>query len=167
VLWVCVVTSALAGCAAPTSKKSGKPSQVPVATSQPSAESAPRTGTSSKLTLHDPCSSRLHDICGPLLLYYATHAQLPKSLDELKQVPGFESLTDYTCPVSNKPYVYNPKGVRGPNISQIAVIYDPEPTHNGYRWAIAIEEPAGNAPLQAKVVAWPESRFPKTAPTTP
>ena len=125
-------------------------------------------GTSpSKLTLHDPCSSRLHDICGPLLLYYATNLRLPKSLDELKQMPGFESINDYTCPVSGKAYVYNPRGVRGPNVSQIAVIYDPEPTHNGYRWAIAVEEPQGNEPLQAKVVAWPESRFPKATPPAP
>jgi hypothetical protein len=165
---VCVLaTIAFAGCAAPASKKSARPSQLPVAASQPSAGSAPRAGTSSKLTLHDPCSSRLHDICGPLLLYYATNLRLPENLDELKRMPGFESINDYTCPVSKKPYVYNPKGVRGPNVSQIAVIYDAEPTHNGYRWVIAIEEPQGNAPLQAKVVAWAESRFPKSAPTAP
>jgi hypothetical protein len=113
------------------------------------------------LTINDPCPARLHDLCGPLLLYWATNYRLPETVDELQKLPGFESVGPYACPVSKQPYMYNPNGVIGPNIAQRAVIYDAAPTHSGYRWAIAVEAPAGNAPLIAKVVAWPESRFPK------
>jgi hypothetical protein len=141
----------------------------------PSADASEPRGSaqpSAHLTINDPCPKRLHELCGPLLLYYATNYHLPESIDELQRVPGFESVGPYVCPVSGKPYIYNPKGIRSPRITSFAVLYDAEPTHAGYRWAIVVEEPSGNAALQAKVVAWAESRFPKaqqaptTAPTT-
>ena len=162
------------GCASgePSKKKSSKPSMIPSATSRPAEKSEARSGKSSsssaRLTINDPCPKRLHDLCGPLLLFYATNYRLPESVEEVQRVPGFESVGPYVCPVSGKPYIYNPKGVRGPSITSFAVLYDAEPTHSGYRWAIVVEEPSGGAALQAKVVAWAESRFPKAqqAPTT-
>jgi hypothetical protein len=162
---------AASGCASGgSSKKSSKPSMIPMPASPSADASEPRgsAGSSSAhLTINDPCPKRLHELCGPLLLYYATNYHLPESIDELGRVPGFESVGPYVCPVSGKPYVYNPRGIRSPSITSFAVLYDAEPTHSGYRWAIVVEEPTGNAALQAKVVAWAESRFPKAeAPTT-
>jgi hypothetical protein len=162
------------GCAGVgSSKKLSKPSMIPGPTSRPAETSEPRGGgkspsSSARLTINDPCPKRLHDLGGPLLLFYATNYRLPDSVEELQRVPGFESIGPYVCPVSGKPYVYNAQGIRGPSITSFAVLYDAEPTHSGYRWAIVVEEPSGNAALQAKVVAWAESRFPKTqqAPTT-
>ena len=58
----------------------------------------------------DPCAMRLHDVCGPLLLYYATNRALPAKLEQLSEVSGFESVKNFTCPASGKPYVYNPAG---------------------------------------------------------
>jgi hypothetical protein len=160
---------ALAGCAAPSDKGKTTPEHgTPWSSTQPTASgvpkpNAPPRGPSAKLTINDPCPARLHDICGPLLLYYATNYHLPARVEELQRIPGFESVGPYVCPVSKQPYVYDAKGIVGPNIVQRAVIYDAAPSHGGYRWAIVVEEANGNDPLIAKVVAWPESRFAKPA----
>jgi hypothetical protein len=103
---------------------------------------------------------RLHDLCAPLLLYYATHQALPERLDDLRQVPGFESQVELICPVSNRPYIYNSFGLPHPDRAERVVIYDPTPAHSGFRWAISIIEPQQpNAPLITKVIAIPESQF--------
>ena len=148
---------AVAGCAASSKQPAGDHR----ATSAPATKPVTGSISSAKLTINDPCATRLHELCGPLLLYYGTNFRLPERIEELQRLPGFESLGPYACPVSNQPYIYNARGVVGPNVSTRAVLYDAAPTHAGYRWAIVVEEPAGNAPLVAKVVAWAESRFPK------
>jgi hypothetical protein len=153
----CMGGMMLAGCASP-SQSSKKPAAGAAATTRP-VDVSP----SAKLTVNEPCANRLHDICGPLLLYLTTHYRFPESLDELRQMPGFEGIGEFACPVSKQPYVYNPAGVVGPNVSQRAVIYDAAPTHAGYRKAIVIREATPNAPFIADVVVWPESRFPKSA----
>jgi hypothetical protein len=101
---------------------------------------------------------RLHDVCGPLLLYYATNRALPAKLEQLSAVPGFENVNDFTCPASGKPYVYNPAGLPAPDRSMRLIIYDAA-AHGGTRWAIAIPVAPGEGPLVAKVVAVPESFF--------
>jgi len=107
----------------------------------------------------DACASRLHDLCEPLLLYYATRHEIPARLEDLRQVAGFSEL-DLRCPVSRLPYVYNPVGIQTGDDQPRLMIYDAAPSHSGMRWAIAIEEPkdAANA-LVAKVVAVAEGRF--------
>src|SRR4051812_46100928 len=57
-----------------------------------------------------PCASQLHDISEPLLLYYLKNHHLPGRLEELRTIPGFESI-ELTCPVSKRPYLYNPVGI--------------------------------------------------------
>jgi hypothetical protein len=152
---------ALAGCAAPSAKSSApKRSDVPASTQPTAAAPAP----TARLTINDPCPTRLHDICGPLLVYLTANYRLPERLDELRQMPGAEAIGDFVCPTSKQPYVYNPTGVIGANIAQRAVIYDAAPSHGGYRWAIVLKDATPNAPFIAEVVAWPESRFPRTAP---
>jgi len=102
---------------------------------------------------------RLHDLCGPLLLYYATHAELPPKLEELLDVPGFEMGKDLTCPLSKKPYRYTRSGLPTKGTIGHIIIYDATPAHAGQRWAIAVKEPAPGEPLVAKVVAMPEAFF--------
>lgn len=120
--------------------------------SQASPSDAPITNT-------DPCATRLHDLCGPLLLYYATHRQLPPQLEELRSVSGLESAVELVCPVSGRPYLYNPQGILLPEQQARVVIYDPLPSHSGMRWGISIIEPSGPGPLITKVIALPESVF--------
>ncbi len=154
---------AVAGCGAPSKgPASGNGVNSVLATTRP----APPTSTE-KLTISAPCPTRLHDICGPLLIYLESNYRLPERIEELQQMPGFEAIGDFACPTSKQPYVYNRTGVIGANVAQRAVLYDARPSHAGYRWAIVVREATPNAPFIVDVVAWPESRFPKTAPVGP
>lgn len=109
----------------------------------------------------DPCATRMHDICGPLLLYFASNKRLPASLDELKGTPGFGDLGNFVCPVSKKPYVYVPQTVIVPGVQGDVILYDPLPVHDGFRWAITALPPQGGGPLVLKVVALPRGWNPQ------
>lgn len=135
----------IAGCQAPPGDQRGA-----VRTTQ-SAGGVPITNT-------DACATRLHDICGPLLLYFAANHRLPERIEELADVQGFEGVRDFTCPVSRQPYIYKPEGIINPDTSRV-ILYDPVPCHSGLRWGLSIAEPAINAPLIAKVIAVPEARL--------
>jgi hypothetical protein len=148
----------VAGCGAPAAQRGAARSPATMSTTQPTPT---QTG---RLTVNDPCPTLLHDLCGPLLLYLTSNYRLPESLDELRQMPGLQDIGEFTCPLSKRPYVYNRAGVIGANVSQRAVVYDAEPSHSGFRWTIVVKEAAPNAPFIAEVVAWPESRFPRSAP---
>jgi len=157
------------GCSSATKKEQPASAATGSAATQPAlaAPSSPKQQKPSRrLTISDPCPSRLHDLSGALLLYYVQNQRLPERIEELQRLPG-GSIGGHVCPESKQPYVYNPKGVVGPNIVWRAVIYDAEPTHSGYRWVIAVQEPSGNAPLITDVFPWPESRFPKSPPAPP
>jgi hypothetical protein len=164
-IWAC-------GCGA-TQKKPATGAGQPVTTVRMGPRSAaaaraaqqadPGAGTAvAPITNNDPCASRLHQICGPLLLYYAMNRHLPDTLDELLQVPGFNlSATDFTCPVSRLPYIYDPRGTRAPaSAGGTIILADATPAHSHLRWAVSIVEPKdpGGA-LIAKVIAVPESYF--------
>jgi hypothetical protein len=107
----------------------------------------------------DPCATRLHDLCAPLLLYYGENHSLPARLEDLRQVTGFADDVVLTCPTTNRPYVYNPVGVVNPNQAERVIIYDAEPHSGGIRWAISIIEPKGNEALITKVIGLQESQF--------
>src|SRR5436189_3752975 len=83
--------------------------------------------SSGALTTTDPCGMRLHDICGPLLLYYATRHRLPDSLEMLNEIPHDETL-DFTCPVTQQPYVYDPSGLLNSSNGRL-IVFDPTPAH--------------------------------------
>jgi hypothetical protein len=118
----------------------------------PPADTAPITNT-------DPCATRLHDICGAILFYYATRHHLPARLEELTALPGFEDIHEFRCPVSGQPYLYNPIGIVSPDQPTHIILYDPAPSHSGMRWAVSFVEPQGAAPPFTKVIALPESYF--------
>jgi hypothetical protein len=108
----------------------------------------------------DECATRLHDLCGPLLLYYKLNHQLPATLDQLRRTPGFDPGQELACPVSKRPYTYNPIGIMTQDRQPRINLYDPAPSHAGFRWAVSIIEPKEeDGPLITKVVALPESAF--------
>lgn len=134
------------GCA-PTTPKPATPAKKKV-----SADSVPITNT-------DPCAMRLHDISGAFLFYYAIYQRLPTTLAELNDAPGVEPLSDMICPVSGRPYIYMPNGMLLPDRNARIILFDPEPSHSGIRWAISIVDPQPGKPLQTRVMAVPESFF--------
>jgi hypothetical protein len=121
------------------------------------SHSASTQTPSAPIQTTDACASRLHDICGLLLMYSLNHPDLPASLDELRSEPGFDEVKEFVCPVSHKPYVYNPGGL--PYENGFLVMYDATPAHSGMRWAILITRPTGTQPLETKVIAVKESFF--------
>lgn len=103
----------------------------------------------------DPCAERLHDVCGQLLLYHSIHKRLPQTLNGLKAM-NVGPMPQLICPVSGKPYVYNPIGLRIPGRSGRLVLYDAVACHAGMRWGILVEDSADGKPLTARVVLLPE-----------
>jgi hypothetical protein len=110
----------------------------------------------------DPCATQIHDVCGPLLLYYAKNQKLPDKLEELQALPGGKSLS-LTCPISQKRYIYVPAGLQVVNQPGLVILCDPEPSHHGLRWAISISEPAPFQPLITRVIALSEEQYKTTA----
>ncbi len=150
------VMSAVTGC---------QPSQPAAAQTTPMIHKAAGTGAAAAkepvaaISNTDPCAGRLHDISEPLLLYYIQNHRLPGRLEELRAMPGFESI-ELTCPVSKRPYLYNPIGLTTAENRSRIICYDAAPSHSGMRWAISITEPEEeNGPLVTKVIALPESHF--------
>lgn len=133
-----------AGCAAPAPKRADVPS---------------KPGSSAT----DPCATRMHDLLGGLLLYYATHNDLPPNLKSL-ELPSGNAADAISCPVSNQPYIYDPRGLPAPDGTSLLIIYDAVPAHGGFRWAVSIAEPKPGKPLIAEIVAAPESTFAVSAP---
>jgi hypothetical protein len=119
----------------------------PSATSQRAA-SIPNLNT-------DPCATRLHDLCGPLLWYYKEQQHLPPTLADLAQTPGFSEIGALACPESHQAYAYVPDGISIPGVPGTVIVYDPLPSHAGWRWAITVVP--GQGPLVTKVIALPKT----------
>jgi len=101
--------------------------------------------------LTDPCAERLHNLCGNLLLYYSAHKKLPPALEDLISAGSF-SRSPAVCPVSNRPYVYDPAGLPLPKRRGRLVLYDPLPSHAKMRWGILVGPPAPGGLITANVV---------------
>jgi hypothetical protein len=149
------------GCASSTASNP-KPSE-PNAKSQIPDPAPDRAGhPTAPINPVDACSDRLQDLAGSLLFYYAVNKRLPGTLTDLKDVDGNVIPPEQlTCPVSHKPYVYDPRGIpAGPAKPGVIVLADPEPTHSGLRWAITVEKPRNpTQPLITHLVAVPETTF--------
>ncbi len=144
-----VAVTAGAGCAG--SKQPAAGSRATTKKTQSSRAPA----SSSRLNSNtDPCAMRLHDLCAPLLLFYARYQQLPTKIDELGQVPGV-SVPELVCPLSNQPYVYNSHGPSGREPGTRIILYDASPVHAGHRWGVEVREPTPGQALVAKVVVMP------------
>jgi hypothetical protein len=103
----------------------------------------------------DPCAERLHEISGALLLYCSSTGQLPEKLADLKAA-DLEPLPPLVCPLSGKPYVYDPQGLPVQGRRGRLVVYDAAPSHNGKRWGILADLGADDKPLSSRVVLVPE-----------
>jgi hypothetical protein len=117
---------------------------------------APKTAPDSAL---DPCASRLHDIAGTLLLYYMAHERLPSDLSAIKQAGG-EACPPLQCPVSGKPYLYDPMGVEVPGLPGWLVLYDATACHDGKIWALVASQMGPGKPFQVQVLMFPAGAVP-------
>jgi hypothetical protein len=109
--------------------------------------------------MSDPCASRLQEISGQILFYYALNRKLPEKLDDLRPLADIDTVTDYTCPVTGQPYVYAPQPLRSPGMTRLLVVYDAAPGKDGRRWCITIGEPKPGQPLATWVEQIPEPLF--------
>lgn len=100
----------------------------------------------------DSCSERLHDLCGPLLLYQAIHGRLPEKLEDLRAVADPGEDLKFECPASGQAYLYDRKGVAVPGQPGPVFVRDPLPSHNGIRWAIVVLRPEGAQAMNTRVV---------------
>jgi hypothetical protein len=105
------------------------------------------------------CDSRLQDISGLMLLYAQQNHHLPKSLDELRGYPGAADVGDFVCPVSGKPYIYNPDGIPTPSGAGRIMVYDPTPAHDGMRLCLVIPDSGKSSAVIMQVIALPEAFF--------
>jgi hypothetical protein len=109
--------------------------------------------------VNDPSASRMQDLCGALLYYYASNRRFPAKLEELRPYADLGVTLGFTSPVTGEPYVYVPAGMRGSGIRDTLVLYDPHADAKGDRWGIVVVPPeAGKAvlmyaiPLDAKLL---------------
>lgn len=107
----------------------------------------------------DPCAGRLHDLSGVFLMYLLRNNDLPESLEQLKPYAHQMGVTDFTCPASGEPFVYQRDGILFPEQNSRIILYDPKPSHSGFRWAITLGAPTPDQPPRTKVIALPESFF--------
>jgi len=102
-----------------------------------------------------PCPSRLHDIAGAILLHYVARQTMPPDLAAI-QLAGGDSCPPLQCPVSGKPYVYNPDGLEVPGQVGRVVLYDATPVHDGRRWALVVAQTSPTVALEVRVVLLPK-----------
>ena len=147
-----------AGCASnPTSQQNARPRpQVTVQTESPG-----QTLTATPKPIHvsaDSCEMRLHDLCGPLLLYLTLHDEFPAKLADLKDLGVLEKDVDFNCPVTHEPYIYAQAGLAMPDGKGGILVCDSQP-HAGIRWAIEIVWPENAPKPLALVIPLTEANF--------
>ena len=120
----------------------------PPAAPSPAAGGAAAGTGNSAAEINDPSASRMQDLCGALLYYYASNRHLPLQLEELRPYADTGVTLGMTSPVSGEAYVYVPKGMRGSGIRDTLILYDPHENAKGERWGIVMVPPeAGKAVL--------------------
>ena len=119
---------------------------------------SPQTRQGNAVPQIDPCADNLHDVCGQLLLYYAKYHKLPPQLEELKRVGTVR--IPMVCPVTRKPYVYDPKGLQVSDWPGKVIMYEAVPCFGKECWGILVEFPKDDQPLLAHVVRIPTSAIP-------
>jgi hypothetical protein len=105
------------------------------------------------------CDDRMQDIGGLFLMYWQKNHHLPDKLDELKSLPGGNDVGDFTCPVSNLPYIYNRDGIPTPSGSGRIILYDAAPSHHGMRLGLVVVDLGPGRALVATPKAFTESFF--------
>ena len=113
--------------------------------------------TPDQLTAKDRCPSRLHDIEGALLLYYALKREFPASLEDLRSVS--DTKLDFTCPDTGLPYTYVPNGLRKPGVTKRIIVHDSVMNHDGTRWCIVVADSRRSSSQSTEVVQMVEPVF--------
>ena len=151
----------LAGCAA---KSPGSHANAPGPGRHGQAQARGGDGggeTDASQAAADSCETRLHNISGLLLMYYAINHQLPQSLEDLAPLAEADTEFQPTCPVTGKPSVYVPGGglgAAGPN--QRLIVYEQTAAHKGLRWVVVIAPPEQvGQPPSTRVIPFSEQRF--------
>jgi hypothetical protein len=111
----------------------------------------------------DTCPSRLQDISGALLTYYAGHGELPATLQELMSASPSQPL-QFTCPVSGRRYLYFRRGLRSQADARTLVAADATPVHAGKRWVVLFDAPRGKRGPDTTVIELTESMFEAYSP---
>ena len=110
--------------------------------------------------LEDPCATRLHELSGLLLTYYAINKHLPDRLDELAPLIDADATFETSCPASGEPYVYAPSGLQSSaGGERYLVLYDAVPAHGGLRWGIFVAPPHGGQPPATWVILMSEDVY--------
>jgi hypothetical protein len=107
----------------------------------------------------DPCATQMQGVSEALLLYYASHHQLPQKLDDLRTITEVDSPLVFVCPASGEKYMYDRTGLYAEGKSRHIIVYDPTPAHNGARWCIFTSELKPNSTLTMDVLLVPENVF--------
>ena len=108
--------------------------------------------------LDSPCAVRMGEVCETLLLYYAANGRLPATPADLAAARGPDA-PPLVCPLSGKPYVYNPSGLAIPRLTGKLVLYDDQPSHSGMRLAILVGASTADAAPAARPVVLSEAEF--------
>ena len=128
----------------------------------PASPGAPGLATGPDSVALDPCAERMHEISEQVLLYFIKHRDLPAQLADLNA--GVPEPLPLTCPKTNQPYRYDRAGLptidrsgllvglRVPEIPGRVIIYDAQPVHGGFRWAIMAEPARPGKPVVVHVL---------------
>jgi hypothetical protein len=119
---------------------------------------APITGDPMTAITNDACGSRLQDISGALLEYYALNRDLPVALDDVRNMGDLDAPLKFTCPDTGLPYVYVPRGLHHPGKDMYIIVHDAIP-HDGLRHCILMSVSGSTRTPQMQVVVMPETMF--------
>jgi hypothetical protein len=159
----CLLAAMLAGCE-------------PGGAGKPVAQAATTTSAGTIDEQLNPCAEKLHDLCQQLLMYYLAHKELPPSLADLDSqgTSTHPAKNAWCCPISGKPYIYNPQGLPLLNLKGSMIVYDSLPCGRGrlggsgnslsqkttpVRWGILMQPHRPGRPLVISVVSQPEAVF--------
>jgi len=107
----------------------------------------------------DACAMRLHDLCGPMLLYFAAKHRLPLTLQELEPYAFGPTPLLFTCPESGLPYQYASDGLTRDGDPWRLLVFDAKAVHHGMRWGIVGLPESGTHPADLRVVQLTESVY--------
>jgi hypothetical protein len=122
------------------------------------------TASADQIVGTDSCGVQMGNIVEALLLYCERFRQLPPSLEDLQKTRDVESPLALVCPISHKPYQYEPRGLSRPGLDKRIIIYDPQPSHDGKRWVIMMPTIHAPGALGFYLDELPEADFRKYQP---
>lgn len=130
----------LSGCETSTTPKS-RDSDPVVLVRSGSPNPQPNSPKSNVPDVPESCQSRLQDrLCQAMLFYYTFNQSFPKRLDDLVGYEGVRSQTDIRCPISGKPYIYNPEStiVLDAQLWEVQGGADPKATKKNLRYKVML-----------------------------